>query len=434
MGLFNIELLILVVLILLSAFFSLSETAIISVSRIKIKHFKDQKIRGSRALSRLRENPSKLLGTVLIGNNIVNICASSLVTTMIILHMEKIGLGHLGYAVGIATGIMTFLILIFGEIIPKTIALKNADRIALNTAPTIDILSSILQPLIQILTAISLPFIKIFRASVPDKGPFLSKEEIKMLLAVSEEEGTIEEEEREMISSIFEFGSTVAREVITPRPDMVAIEVNEPVVKAVSLMTESGHSRIPVYEGSIDNILGVIYAKELLKIAGACPPNVTLRDFMRPLLFIPESKKVNELLHQMQAARTHIAVIVDEYGTTVGLITIEDLMEEIVGEIHDEFEKKEEKSIVQIDKNIWEVDARMGTFDVNKKLEVNIPEGEYDTISGFVFSLLGKVPVVGDTVSFDDITISIERIHKRRITRVKIIKLPKEKSEDAVGG
>jgi putative hemolysin len=434
LGLFNVEIAILFVLILLSAFFSLSETAITAVSRIKIKHFVDQKVRGSRSLSNLRENPSKLLGTVLIGNNVVNIGASSLATTMVISHMERVGLGHLGYAVGIVTGLMILLILVFGEIIPKTIAIKNADRIALTTAPMVDLLATILQPIVQILTTLSFPIIRLFGARIPEKGPFLSREEIKMLLTVSEEDGTIEEEEREMISSIFEFGSTVAREVMTPRPDLIAIEVNEPVVKAVSIMTETGHSRIPIYEGSIDNILGVIYAKELLKIAGSCPPNVTLRDFMRPLLFIPESKKVNELLHQMQAARTHISIIVDEYGTTVGLITIEDLIEEIVGEIHDEFEKREEKSIIQLDKNIWEVNAMLGISDINKMLGLNIPEGEYDTMSGFVFSLLGKVPVVGDTITYDDITISIERIHKRRITRIKIIKLTKEKTEDAVGG
>jgi putative hemolysin len=431
LGPVGIELTVLFLLIALSAFFSLSETAITAVSRIKIKHMVEQKVKGSKALSHLRENPSRLLGAVLIGNNIVNIGAASLVTSMIISHMEKLGMMNIGYSVGIATGIATLIILVFGEITPKTIALKNADRMALVTSPFIDMLANVLQPLIQILTAISLPVIKLFRASVPDKGPFLSREEIRMLLAVSEKDGQIEEEEREMISSIFEFGSTVAREVITPRPDMICVEVNESLNKAVNMMLETGHSRIPVYEGTPDNILGVVHSKELLKIISGAQ-NLTLRDFLRPVLFIPESKKVDDLLHQMLAARMHMAVIVDEYGTTTGLITLEDLLEEIVGEIHDEFEK-EEKPFEQTDKNVWILDAKQSIFDVNKNLDVRIPEGEYDTISGFVFSILGKVPVVGDVVKYDGLVISVERIHRRRITRVKIVKSPIV-GEGSVGG
>jgi len=428
-----IEFLILFVLILLSALFSLSETAITTVSRIKIKHMVEMKVRGSKALAKLREYPSRLLGAVLIGNNIVNVGASVLATSIIINYFEKLGLSSIGWSVGVATGIMTLVLLVFGEIVPKTVAIRNADRMALTIAPFIDLLATILQPIIHMLSFISSPFVSIFGAKIPDRGPFLSREEIRILLAISEREGSLEEEEREMISSIFEFGSTVAREVITPRPDMVCAEVNEGIEKAVTLMQESGHSRIPVYEGTPDNILGVIHSKELLKVVNSGVGSLTLRDFLRPVLFIPESKKVDELLHQMLAARMHMAVIVDEYGITTGLITLEDLLEEIVGEIHDEFEK-EEKPFEQVDKNVWIVDARQGIFDVNKKIGINIPEGEYDTVSGFVFSLLGKVPVVGDIVKFDDVSISVERIHRRRITRIKIVKLAKAEEDKTVGG
>jgi CBS domain containing-hemolysin-like protein len=430
--LFN-ELLVLFVLVLLSALFSLSETAIVAVSRIKIKHMVEQKVKGSRSLQRLREFPSRLLGAVLIGNNIVNIGASALATSIIIKYLTMIGLTGISYTVGISTGIMTFVILVFAEIIPKTVALRNPEKMALLTAPLIDLLASVLQPIIQFLSWISAPFIGVFGAKMPRQGPFLSREEIRMLLAVSEKEGELEEEERAMISSIFEFGSTVAREVVTPKPDLVCIEVNEGIKNAVNSMIESGHSRIPVYEGTIDNILGVIYAKELLKTANSGMENMSIRDFLRPVLMIPESKKVDELLHQMQAARMHIAITVDEYGTTTGLITLEDLMEEIIGEVHDEFEK-EEKAFDQLEKNIWVVDARQRVSEVNKELRINIPEGQYDTLSGFVFSLLGKLPIVGDEVKYDDISISVERIHKRRITKVKIIKTPKIEKEVAVGG
>jgi putative hemolysin len=335
------ELLVLFVLVLLSALFSLSETAITTVSRIKIRHMVEQKVRGSRSLQKLREYPSRLLGAVLIGNNIVNIGASSLATSMTIDYMTKIGLAGISWSVGIATGIMTLVILVFAEIIPKTIAIRNADRMALTAAPYIDLLSVILQPIILFLSWVSSPVIGIFGAKMPRQGPFLSREEIRLLLAISEKDVGIEEEEREMISSIFEFGSTVAREVITPRPDMVCIDAGEKIEKAINLMIDSGHSRIPVYDGNLDNIIGVIYAKELLKVASTGIGDHSLRDFIRPVLVIPESKKVHELLHEMQGMRTHIAIIVDEYGTTRGLISIEDLMEEIVGEIHDEFEKEE---------------------------------------------------------------------------------------------
>jgi putative hemolysin len=427
------ELLFLFVLVLLSALFSLSETAITTVSRLKIKHMVEKKVRGAKSLQRLREYPSRLLGTVLIGNNVVNIGASVLATSMIIYHMTRTGFSGMSYAVGIATGVMTLVILVFGEIIPKTIALRNADKLALIASPYIDFLSTVLQPIIQLLSWISSPFIGIFGAKMPQQGPFLSREEIRLLLSISEKEVGIEEEEREMISSIFEFGSTVAREVITPRPDMVCVDAGEKIEKAVNLMLDSGHSRLPVYEGNLDNVIGVIYAKELLKIVNNGKSEHTLKDFVRPVLVIPESKKVHELLHQMQAMRTHLAIIVDEYGTTRGLITLEDLMEEIVGEIHDEFEK-EEKTFDQLDGNTWIVDAKQSIYQVNKELGINIPEGEYDTLSGFVFSLLGKLPIVGDEVKYDDISVSVERIHKRRITRVKIVKTPRLEKEDAVGG
>jgi CBS domain containing-hemolysin-like protein len=422
-------------LVVLSALFALSETAIVSVSRLKVKHLVEQKVKGSKSLQKLHENPSRMLGVVLIGNNVVNIGASALVTYMIIEYMAKIGFGNSGVSVGIATGIMSFVILVFGEIVPKTVALRNSNRMALAAAPFIDILAYILQPIIQFLSWVSAPFIGLFGAKMPRQGPFLSRGEIKLLLTVSENEGELEEEEQAMISSIFEFGSTVAREVITPKPDMVCIEVNGGIRNAVNLMIESGHSKIPVYEGSLDNILGVVYAKELLKMVDRCnDASATIRDYLRPVLMIPESKKVSELLHQMQAARMHIAITVDEYGTTTGLITIEDLMEEIIGEVHDEFEKKEEKAFEQLDNDVWIVDARQRVSDVNKKLDIKIPEGEYDTLSGFVFSLLGKLPIVGDEVKYDDILVSVERIHKRRITKVKIIKAHKTEREEAVGG
>ena len=428
----NLELLSLFILLLLSAFFSLSETAITAVSRIKVKHLLEQKIPGARALNTLKENPSQLLGTVLVGNNLVNISASALATSIAIRLFTDSGLGQMGTALGLAIGIMTFFILVFGEIIPKTVAIKNAEKLALISAPVIEFLSIILYPIIQLLGFLSRPFVKLFGGRMPEKSPFITEEEIRMYLRMGEKEGVIEEEEKEMIYSIFEFGDTIVREVMTPRPDIIAMEVSEPIENMIKVIRESGHSRIPIYDGNIDNIVGVIYAKDLLKTIEE-KESKSLKDYLRSAIFIPEAKRVHDLLNQMQAAKTHVAIIVDEYGNTAGLVTLEDLIEEIVGEIHDEFEK-EEKTVEYLDSNTALVDARLSISDVNERIGIKLPEGEYDTISGYIMARLGKVPAVGDSTKYNGLEITVERVHRRRITRLRITKLTGRAEEEAVGG
>ncbi len=429
-----LQFVLLLILILLSAFFSMSETALTSVSPVKVRNFVEQKKRGARALSGLLETPGKFLGTILVGNNLVNISASALATSISIQMLEKYGLHEVGIAVGISIGIMTFFILVFGEITPKTVAIRNAEAISLLSAPIIRFFSVLFAPLVKIFTFISVPFIRLFGGRMPEKGPFLTLDEIKMLILAGEREGVIEEEEKEMISSIFEFGETIVREVMTPRPDMQCIPVEYSVDQAIKAIVEGGHSRIPVFEGNMDNIVGIIYAKDLLRTVEGNMEKQTLREFMRPAIFIPESKKVDDLLHQMQAARTHIAIIVDEYGVASGLVTLEDLIEEIVGEIYDEFEKKV-KSMEKIDDKTFIVDARLSISDVNDALKIRLPKRKYDTVGGFVLDQLGKVPAVGDSVRYGSLLISVERVIKRRITRVKISKAPKrEEGLEAVGG
>lgn len=425
----------LIVLIIASAFFSYGETVIISIGRLKVEELTEKKKGGYRSLVWLKENPSTMLATILVGNNIVNISAASLATSITISYLSAIGFWGAGAAVGMAVGIMTFLILVFGEIIPKTVAIRTADRSVLFVAVIVRALSILLYPLIQLFIFVSTPFVYLFGGRMPKRGPFLTKEEIKMLLSIGEKEGILEEEEREMVSSIFEFGATIAREVMTPRPDMQCVEVSDPIEKVNALIVEGGHSRIPVYEGNLDNIVGVVYAKDLLRVKAACEPGVGLKDLLRPALFIPEAKRVDSLLHEMQAARTHIAVVVDEYGGAAGLVTMEDIVEEIVGEIYDEFEKKV-KTVEKIDDNTTIVDARMNITDLNSMLGINLPEKDYDTLGGFIFGLLGKFPAVGDQTRYDNILISVERVHKRRITRAKIVKLKKaaEDEGEAVGG
>jgi len=429
-----VEVLILAAMIFFSAFFSSSETAITSIGRIILENLVKKNKPGSKALKWLKENPSTMLGTILIGNNIVNISASVLATSISISLLSGAGLGNIGMALGVAIGVMTFVILVFGEIIPKTVAIRNAEVFALASSPIIRFLSIVLYPVIRLLIIISTPFVRLFGGRMPKRGPFLTMEEIKMLLTIGEREGIIEEEEREMISSIFEFGKTIVREVMTPKPDMQCVEVSFSLEKVMSVIIDGGHSRIPVYEGNMDNIIGVVYAKDLLKIRTQPEDPQWLRSLMRPALYIPEGKRVDDLLHEMQAARTHIAIVMDEYGETAGLVTLEDLVEEIVGEIYDEFEKRV-KAVEKVDENITIVDARLSISDVNDILGSNLPKGDYDTLGGFIFGLLGKVPAVGDQMNYDNLIISVERVHRRRISRAKIMKVKRiDDGSEAVGG
>ncbi|MFA6170471.1 MAG: hemolysin family protein [Candidatus Margulisiibacteriota bacterium] len=423
-----LELLVMILLLMMSAFFSASETAITSLSRLKIKGLLEKKARGAIALSLLKEKPGDFLSTILIGNNLVNTAAAAVATSLTISIFERSGAGEMAYAVGLATGLMTFFLLVFGEITPKTVAIHNAERVALMAAPIIYFLKFLFQPIAFLVNIFCRPLVYLFGGGKMGKGGFLTEEEIEMVLAEGEKEGLIEEEERAMISSIFAFGDTIAREVMTPRPDMIACEVNQTVKEVTKLILDSGHSRIPVYEGSLDNVIGVVYAKDLLKKSRG-----TIREMLHSPFVIPESKKVAELLHEMQTARTHLAIIADEYGMTSGIVTMEDLVEEIVGEIHDEFER-EEKGYEHVDDGAAIIDGKLAIADLNDRLGVEIPKGDYDTVGGFVFSQLGKAPSVGDVVHYENLLISVERVQRRRITRVKIVKFPEKIEEEGVGG
>ena len=426
------EIIALLILFLLSAFFSGSETALTALSRIRVSRMVEQKLVGARLVRQLKENPSEFLSTILICNNLVNIAAAALATSLTIRLFGQMGWGGGEAAViGTATGVMTFLILVFGEITPKTVAIRNAEKFSVFVAPIIFALGIVIRPLAYFVGFFSRPFIFLFGGKAPEKGPFITEEEIRYILAAGEKEGVIEQEEREMITSIFEFGETIVREVMTPRPDITAVKGDLPLSGLIRVIVESGHSRIPIYEGNLDNIIGVIYAKDLLKSG----TSTDIREILHPAVFVPETKKVAELMHEMQSARTHLAIIVDEYGQTSGLVTLEDLVEEIVGEIHDEFER-EEKMIEKTDENSFIVDGRMTIKDLNDRLKLSLPEKEkeYDTIGGFVFTELGKAPSVGNIVRYENLLISVERILRRRITRVKIVRLPTSIEEESVGG
>jgi putative hemolysin len=331
-----IGLALLVVLIILSALFAMAETALTTVSRPRIAHLVELKKPGARLLRRLREDPARMIATVLVGNNLVNISASVLATTMIEDYFAKLGMRGEGLVIGVAIGIMTLFILVFGEITPKTLAIRNAEPLALWLSPVMLFAEWLLYPIAWLLTAISRPFIFLFGGRRQEKIPFITEEEIKTLLIAGEKEGAIEKEEREMISSVFKFTDLTVKQVMTERDKMACIGAESNVGEVVEKIKESGHSRIPVYDHNLDNIVGVVYAKDLL----GARANEKIGEYFRQALFSSGETKISDLLEQMQAEYKHLAIVVDEFGHTVGLATLEDMVEEIVGEIHDEYERR----------------------------------------------------------------------------------------------
>ena len=315
----------------------------------------------------------------------------------------------------IITGIITVLLLIFGEITPKSLALKEPERWILIYAKPLLFFLFIFSPVIRIFESITLLISKLFRIENSESSGLVTLDELKTMVDLSREEGVLEKEKKDMLQGIFDFSDTVVREIMTPRTDTICISVTSSVQDAIQLITEKGHSRIPVFEGKVDNTVGVIYAKDLLHI-----PKTELqegiRKYLRKAIFIPESKNIEELLQQMKKARFHLAIVVDEYGGMAGIVTLEDIVEEIIGEIQDEYDTDESPTISEIKPNSYYVDATTPIKEIAEEIDVHFPESDdYDTIAGFVLSLLGEFPTRGTTVSYENIDITIKEIRKRRI-------------------
>ncbi len=329
-----VKFVVLFVLLLLSGFFSGSETALIGIGRIKARSLLKRGVKGAETVQRLVNEPGALLTTVLIGNNIVNIAASAIATSIA---MDYFG----GYGVGIAIGVMTFLILTFCEIIPKTFALHHAERISIIVSKPLEILTFILRPVIKISSMLTNAFEKISGLKMQQRM-LLSEEEVKTMLDIGEEDGAIEEDEKEMMVGVLKLDYTVVKSVMTPKEDMVCLKANQSVDSAVELIKRHGYSRIPVFEGNKDNIVGILYAKDLLIKANK--RNISLKELMKTPYFVPETKRVDDLLKEFRKGKFHIAIAVDEGGRTKGLVSLEDLLEEIVGSIYDEYDVRKIKS------------------------------------------------------------------------------------------
>lgn len=379
---------------------------------------------------RLAEDSSRMLGTLYLGKAFLAVMAAAIAALTLIPPLSQAlatgGLPRLwadGFAGFIVAGGLSLLLLIFGRLVPEGIAAAHAERWAIRLAPLLRALEFLCWPPVRLTVWIGNRFAAPL-GGIPLTGTALvTEEEIRTLVDAGEEEGVIEEDEKEMIYSIFELGDTIAREVMVPRIDIVAVDVETPLEEVVRVILEAGHSRIPVYEGTVDSILGLIYAKDLLVYLQPDRPRPSLREILRPAYFVPETKKVDDLLREMQQQRIHMAIVVDEYGGTAGLVTVEDILEEIVGEIRDEYDL-EEPSCERVGEGEYVLDARMNLYDVNELLETDLPTEPADTLGGLIYDVLGRVPVPGDRLQvgkwqMEVLTVSGRRIGKVRMTREK---------------
>ena len=406
------QIIILIILLIFSAFFSASETAIMSLSKLRVRHLVEEKVKNANIINSLTQNPSKLLGSILVGNNVVNIGASALATALAIDILGNSG-------VGIATGIMTVLVLIFGEITPKSLAAKNNERISLLVAKPLQYITIILNPIVIVLTHITNFLIQLFGGSITTKDPFITEEELRTIVDVSHEEGVLEFEERKMIHNVFEFSDTQVKEVMTQRTDVAAIEINASYDETIDLVKEEQFSRLPIYEGNSDNMVGILHIKDIF-IAENFKENFSIHKYLRKPLYTFEYKQVSELFEEMRKKRISMSIVLDEYGGTAGIVTMEDLVEEIVGEIRDEYDEFEYE-IQKLKDNEYLVDGSTKLELINEMKGVFIESKDFDTIGGFITGELGRLPQLGEVIEHEKVQYIVEGLARNRITKIKIM-------------
>lgn len=405
------QIVLLLILLVMSGFFSMSETALMALSKIRIRHMVDEKVRGAKLIQKLTEEPNKLLGAILIGNNIVNIGASSLATSIAVKQWGESG-------VGVVTIVMTILVLIFGEITPKSIAKQHSEKVALKVCGLINLTVKIFKPLVIVFTAISSVFIKLLGADPKASEPFITEEELKTMVGVSEEEGVLEGVEKEMIFNVFEFVDAQVKDVMVQRVDVIAVDINDTYEEVLKVIKREQFSRIPVYNQNIDDIVGILNVKDLI-MAGENRGDFKVTDYMREPHYTFEFKKIKELFNEMKKSRNHIAVVLDEYGGTVGIVTIEDLIEEVFGEIEDEYDD-ENKEIEVVKEDEYIVDGSARLDDIGDLIGVSMESEEFDSVGGLVIGELGRFPERDEEVTLNHIRFVVEDIDKNRIKKVRI--------------
>lgn len=413
----GIQMLVIVVLLCLSAFFSSAETALTTVNKMRMRSLSESGNKAASRVLKITENPGKMLSTILVGNNIVNISASSLMTTLTIALFGNA-------AVGVATGILTLLILVFGEITPKTLSTLYAEKIALAYSGVIYWLMVIMTPVIFLVNQLSTGVLLLLRVDPNKKREAITEEELRTIVQVSHEEGVIESEEKKMINNVFDFGESVAHDIMVPRIDMVFVDVEATYEELMEIFRKERFTRMPVYEGSTDNVIGIINMKDLILYDQDQP--FSIRDYLRQPHYTYEYKKISELMMEMRKTLNNIAIVLDEYGATAGLITLEDMLEEIVGEIRDEYDADEEDEIRVVSENEYLVNGSTKLDDLNERLELQLESEDYDSIGGLVIGLLGHLPEEGEEVIYEHLRLVVDRVEKNRIDRIHLYRLDQE--------
>lgn len=414
------QLIAIIILLCLSAFFSSSETALTTVNQIRMRTLADNGDKRAARVLHVTGNPGKMLSAILIGNNIVNLSASSISTSLAI-HL----FGNTG--AGIATGILTFLILIFGEVTPKTMATIKADSMSLTVAAPIGLLMKILTPVIFIINKLSLGLMFLLHVNIKDAQKKMTEEELRTIVDVSQENGVIEHEERDMIHNLFDFGDAEAKEIMVPRIDMTFVQADATYQEVLDIFRQDMFTRLPVYEDSTDNVIGIINMKDFLLQNDT--PEFSVRNLLREPYFTYEHKNTADLFLEMRKSSISLAIVLDEYGVTAGLITLEDLLEEIVGEIRDEYDADEEDDITRISDREFYVLGSANLNDVSEALSLHFTSDDYDTIGGYCLGLLDHLPEKNEIILTDNnILIRIDRMEKNRIERI-YIRLPEPLEE-----
>lgn len=399
-------------LIICSAFFSASETALTSLSRIRLRNMVEERIKNADKISRLLDDPNRLLSSILVGNNLVNNGASALTTALAIQMFH----GDTGSGAGVATAFITIVILIFGEITPKTIAAQKAERVALVVVNVIAVVVFVLRPAVRVLNVVTGGLIHLFGCDPHERSPIITEAELKTIVNVSHEEGVLESEERIMINNIFDFGDAKAKDVMTPRTDVAAVSYDVTYDAFVELIKEEGYSRLPVYRDDIDNIIGILYVKDIFFVDAN---DFSAEEYMREAFFTYETKPVAELFAQMRSNRLAVAIVLDEYGGTAGLATLEDIIEEIMGEIVDEYDDEQDE-IEVIQENEYVVEGSTRLEDFNKMVGSTLESDEVDTIAGYVLMVLGNFPNGGEHLELDGLEIIVEEMDKNRIAKLRV--------------
>ncbi|CDB88848.1 putative uncharacterized protein [Clostridium sp. CAG:253] len=425
------KLLILFILLLFSAFFSSAETCLTTVNKMRLKSMADEGNKKAALVLKLISNQTKMLSSILIGNNIVNLSASSLATTFAINLAKKSGFSNATSLItGAATGIITILVIIFGEILPKSIATMNADKMSLIYSKPIYTLTVILGPFAYIFDKFSKLLLKIFHIDIT-KQPAITENELRTIVDVSHKEGVIESEERQMITNVVDFGDSLAKDVMVPKMDVEFVELSLTYDELIESYSKEKFTRMPVYDDSRDNVVGIINLKDIFFYQGD-KKDFKISDVMREAYFTYEYKKISELFFEMKEASIPMAIVLDEYGSTSGILTIEDLIEEIVGEIRDEYDANEEDDITKTDDGDYILLGVAKLDDIDEELGIKIESEDYDSIAGHIINLLDHFPDAGETVSDDYAEYTVLEAAKNHIDKVKLHLLPKPEDNDDI--